>query len=128
MGAMETGSIWLAVALASGAPGGAIPEDPAAKAELVRRYDADGDGRLNPIEAAAAREGLRVLRAAGLARFDADGDGALSATERETMLQTLMLERFRAMERAPRVAVVATNAAAGPAPTNAAPAAPGGTP
>jgi Ca2+-binding EF-hand superfamily protein len=57
---------------------------------LVVEFDADGDGKLNEEELAAAKA---AKEAELLARFDADGDGVLSEAERDTARQTLKEEQ-----------------------------------
>ncbi len=54
------------------------PDERAAqRAEMLERYDSDGDGRLSRSERDAARESR------ALERWDSDGDGSLSEAERE---------------------------------------------
>ncbi len=55
-------------------------------ADMIARFDKDGDGELNEEEREAAREAFRADREARrqqwlLDRYDADGDGVLSAEE-----------------------------------------------
>lgn len=50
--------------------------------ELVKQFDKDGDGKLSPEEAKAARE---ARQAEMLKQFDKDGDGQLSEEERAAM-------------------------------------------
>lgn len=59
---------------------------------LLKRFDQDGDGRLNDSEKAEARKAGEDRRAKAkahrqevLSRFDADGDGKLDDTERQAM-------------------------------------------
>lgn len=55
--------------------------------EMLRLYDADGDGQLSREERQAAREWMRERAQAArdefIARFDTDGDGELNEAERE---------------------------------------------
>ncbi len=58
------------------------------RAEMLKRFDADGDGALNDEERALARQARRESRAAQgrqlmLRRFDSDGDGTLNDAETE---------------------------------------------
>jgi len=54
--------------------------------EMLRNYDADGDGRLSREERRTARRAMRErVRARMLERFDADGDGEFNETERQAM-------------------------------------------
>lgn len=55
-------------------------------AEMVQRFDADGDGMLNEAELKAASRAMRAdRRAERLARWDTDRDGKLSKAERQAM-------------------------------------------
>ena len=114
-------------AFANRPPASQTPPTPAQRhAELLRRFDADGDGVLSPEERAVAAETLRreyqatrnrkeaaiqehqqVLDAKReislLQRFDTDRDGVLSPAERRVAEETLRRERlaFEAERRAP---------------------------
>ena len=52
----------------------------ARKAERIAKYDTDGDGELSDAEKQAARD---ARKAEMLEKFDADGDGELSKEERK---------------------------------------------
>jgi len=54
----------------------------ARRAEMIKKHDKDGDGKLNDEERKAAFE---ARKAEMLKRFDKDGDGKLSKEEREAM-------------------------------------------
>ncbi len=86
----------------------------AADAEILKRYDKNGDGKLDDSEVAAAmdenrkaadadreknRDKLKERQQAWLKEFDKNGDGKLDASERATMEQTL---RAR-LEKSPRM-------------------------
>lgn len=65
------------------------------RAALVKRFDANQDGRLDETERAAAKQAGQERRARMqenrkqvLERFDADGDGKLGDTERQNMRET----------------------------------------
>lgn len=84
-------SILLSVTLASGsfaeeAGKTAQPTRKAARQELIKKYDKDGDGKLSKAEKKALQ---KDRRAEMVKRFDTDGDGKLSNSERETMRETL---------------------------------------
>lgn len=49
------------------------------RAELVEKYDTDGDGQLSAAEKQAAREAIRAKQ---IEKYDTDGDGELSREER----------------------------------------------
>ena len=89
----------------------------AAKIQLLKQFDKDGDGRLNAEEREEARKALRERRADlnkirlrhakdVVAKFDKDGDGKLDETELSAFLeeQRKMFEamRRRKMERMER--------------------------
>ena len=57
------------------------------RARLMRRFDKDGDGFLNPQERRAMFEQARQKRDALFKKYDADGDGKLSDEEKNKMLQ-----------------------------------------
>ena len=59
-------------------------------AEILAKFDKDGDGKLNEEERKAAGEARKALRAEILAKHDTDGDGKLSPKER----QASMIARF----------------------------------
>jgi len=70
---------------------------------IMERFDADGNGRLDPAERQAAREAMGKRRhRARLQQFDTDGDGTLNDAERAAAAAH-MRERVsanpRAMER-----------------------------
>ena len=56
-------------------------------AELIEKFDVDGDGQLNQAEREAAHEQMKAQaqakKAEFIAKFDSDGDGELNQTERE---------------------------------------------
>lgn len=60
---------------------------PKLPAEVIAKFDTDGDGKLTGDERKAAmeagKEKMKERRAAMLAKFDTDGDGELSKEERE---------------------------------------------
>ncbi|NNM26623.1 MAG: hypothetical protein HKO59_11680, partial [Phycisphaerales bacterium] len=62
----------------------------ARRAEMIARFDADGDGRLTGEERTAARS---ANRAEIMERFDADGDGRLSREERRVAMKELPRRR-----------------------------------
>ncbi|MBC7981192.1 MAG: hypothetical protein H7Y36_11575, partial [Armatimonadetes bacterium] len=56
------------------------------RAEIIAKFDADGDGKLNKTERTAAKEARKAIRQERrkqwLAKFDQDGDGVLNAQEK----------------------------------------------
>lgn len=93
--------------------------------EIMKQFDANGDGQLDQAERQAVREHMQAMRPAGagggrgqgggpgqregrpgggrgLAQFDTDGDGQLNAAEREAAAATMrehVVNNPRAMER-----------------------------
>lgn len=61
--------------------------------EMIRRFDADGDGKLNEEEKAAAKTAMQQrqgeAREEALKRFDANGDGKLDDAERATAREAM---------------------------------------
>jgi Ca2+-binding EF-hand superfamily protein len=57
--------------------------------EMMKKFDKDGDGKLNEEERAAVREEMKRRKDALLKKFDADGDGKLSDAEREKIRKQL---------------------------------------
>ena len=59
------------------------------KAEMLKKFDADGNGTLSESERATAKEAHKAKhaerKAEMLTKFDVDGDGELNDVERETM-------------------------------------------
>jgi len=65
------------------------------KAELLKKFDKDGDGKLNDAEKAEMKKAFEARREAEmLKKFDKDGDGKLSDAEKEEM------EKARAARKA----------------------------
>ena len=69
--------------------------------EILKKFDKDGDGKLNDEEREAAKaareEMMKAHRAEMLKKYDKDGDGKLSEEEETTMRQDrrkMILERF----------------------------------
>ena len=57
--------------------------------EMIKRFDKDGDGKLNEEERAAVRKEMKGRKDDLLKKFDADGDGKLSDKEREAIRKQL---------------------------------------
>ena len=70
--------------------GGAIAqaEEPAEKPvppEVLKKYDKDGDGKLNDAEKAERQKDRRAEHDANIAKYDKDGDGKLNDEEKAAM-------------------------------------------
>lgn len=86
----------------------APPEEPTRRRrwhdDMLKRFDADGDGELNEDERALARQARRESRMAEgrqlmLRRFDTDGDGTLNDAEREIARAEIRLIRDEIRDR-----------------------------
>jgi len=76
-------------------------DDPLAKvrAEMVKKYDKDGDGELSWDERREmGREGMIEWRNAVQKAFDKDGDGELSESERESLNDSMRARREQQIE------------------------------
>ncbi|HSK04137.1 MAG TPA: EF-hand domain-containing protein [Kofleriaceae bacterium] len=76
--------------------------DPAKKAAVMQKFDANKDGTLDDAERMKMKEAFAAKRAARkaarVARFDADGDGALSPAERAAMKDARARARFAKLD------------------------------
>lgn len=89
--------------------------DNARRQEMIKRFDANGDGKLDATERQAAKSAMEERRGDGprdgvagkmreraLDRFDTDGDGKISESERaagEAAMRADIVNRPRAMAR-----------------------------
>ncbi|HWO20605.1 MAG TPA: EF-hand domain-containing protein [Kofleriaceae bacterium] len=94
-----------ASALCLAAAGGlalAKGHDPAKKAAMMQKFDANGDGALDDAERGQMKQAFASKRAARkaarIARFDADKDGALSPAERAAMKDQRARDRFAKLD------------------------------
>lgn len=91
-----------AVAMANAAPGEGRPDGKKGRrigeekrAEMLKKFDKDGDGKLSEEERQAMREemqkrgGERPSREEMLKKFDKDGDGELNEEERQAMREAM---------------------------------------
>ena len=65
-------------------------------AEVLKKFDTDGDGKLSPDEAKAMRE---ARQAEMLKKYDKDGDGKLSDEERKAMQADMEAKRKALLEK-----------------------------
>lgn len=76
--------------------------DPAKKAAMMQKFDANNDGALDDAERAKLKEAFAAKRAARkaarIAQFDANKDGALSPAEHAAMKDELARERFAKLD------------------------------
>jgi EF-hand domain pair len=94
-----------ASALCVAAAGGlalAKGHDPARKAAMMQKFDANGDGALDDAERAQMKQAFAAKhaarKAARIARFDANKDGALSPAERAAMKDQRASEKFAKLD------------------------------
>ena len=66
--------------------------------QIVKKFDADGDGKLSEAEMANAHEEMKKRREERLKAFDKDGDGKLTGNEQITALKS-MLEKSEGMKK-----------------------------
>lgn len=80
------------------APGSPKPKRPQREipAEVLTKFDTDGDGKLSPDEAKAMRE---ARQAEMLKKYDKDGDGKLSGEERKAMQAEMEAKRAAMLEK-----------------------------
>jgi len=75
-------------------------------AEIIKRFDKDGDGKLSDEEKAAARKAMQDRQRAGsdrmaefIKKFDKDGDGKLSDEEKAAARKAFQERRKAAAEK-----------------------------
>lgn len=59
----------------------------ARRAEMIKKYDKDGDGKLSDEEREAMKKDHAGRRAEMVKKYDKDGDGKLSDEERKAMME-----------------------------------------
>ena len=84
------------------AHGGADAGGGTHKAEILTKYDANGDGKLDDAEKAKMKADFQAKRAARkadmLAKFDANKDGKLEPAERQAMKAEMSAKRFAKLD------------------------------
>ena len=65
---------------------GGPPEGRPSREELLKKFDKDGDGKLNDAERAELRKAMDARRKEFMAKFDKDGDGKLNEEERKAAM------------------------------------------
>jgi Ca2+-binding EF-hand superfamily protein len=72
-------------------------------ADVLAKYDTDGDGVLSATEKTAMKAALAAEAAAKkaelIAKYDADGDGVLNAAERETAHAAMVAAKFAELDK-----------------------------
>jgi Ca2+-binding EF-hand superfamily protein len=70
------------------------------RAEILKKFDKNGDGQLDETEKAAAREETRKKREEErLKKYDKNGDGKLDDAEKETMREDLKKRAEEGLKR-----------------------------
>src|SRR5262245_52195488 len=82
--------------LARAADGDAKPGAPRGQSEILKKYDKNGDGKLDEEERAAARKDREQEM---LKKYDKNGDGKLDDTERQAMRDEIRKQREEALSR-----------------------------
>jgi hypothetical protein len=95
-------ALMISAPLVAGATTYAIAGGGHHKAELLSKFDKNGDGKLDDAERTEMKSAFAGKRAERhkemLARFDANKDGKLDDAERAAMRDTKLTERFKAMD------------------------------
>jgi Ca2+-binding EF-hand superfamily protein len=113
--------LMIALGLSLGATLSQAQEDPgkaaqARRAELIKKYDKNGDGVLDETEKTAMREELRKKREEErLKKYDKNGDGKLDDAEKEAMREDMKKRAEGARKRAEEKGKAAPHAPAAPA-------------
>lgn len=93
----------LAVPLAAGATTYAVAQGQDHKAQMIQKFDANGDGVLDDAERAQMKAAFQEKRAerkaARLAKYDTNKDGKLEDNERIAMRDDLATERFQKLDK-----------------------------
>jgi hypothetical protein len=95
-------ALMISAPLVAGATTYAIAGGGHNKAELLQKFDKNGDGKLDDAERAEMKSARAAKRAERhtemLAKFDANKDGKLDDAERTAMRDAKLTERFKAMD------------------------------
>ena len=95
MAVVVLGSLSLAGASLAMGPGkGHLMRNP----ELILKFDANKNGKLEDSEREALRAELKKLREEKLAKFDTNKDGKLDEAERKALREEHAAERFKALD------------------------------
>jgi len=93
----------LAVPLAAGATTYAVADNQDHKAQMLQKFDTNGDGVLDDAERAQMKATFQAKRAehkaAMLAKYDTNKDGKLEKTERIAMRDDLATQRFQKLDK-----------------------------
>lgn len=81
----------LVMATAEAHPGGR-------KAEMIKKFDANGDGKLDDTEKQALKAERQARRAEKLAKYDANKDGQLDDAERAQVRKDRVAARFQKLD------------------------------
>ncbi len=93
----------IAAPLVAGATTYAVAQGRDHKAEMLQKFDANGDGKLDDAERAQMKAAFQEKRAerkaARLAKYDANKDGKLDDNERIAMRDGIATEKFQKLDR-----------------------------
>lgn len=93
----------IAAPLAAGATTYAVAQGPDHKAEMIQKFDANGDGQLDDAERgqmkAAFDQKRAEKRAERLAKYDTNKDGQLDKAERIAMRDDLATAKFQKLDK-----------------------------
>jgi len=97
-------ALFIAAPLVAGAATYAAAQgDGPARKDMIQKFDANGDGKLDDAERAQMRAAVEAKRAERhkemLARYDTNKDGTLDKAERTAMRDAKLTERFQAMDK-----------------------------
>lgn len=88
--------------VAGGATYAVAHADSGGRAELIQKFDKNGDGKLDDAERADMKAAFAAKRAERkqemLAKFDLNKDGVLDKSERAAMKDSILTERFQKMD------------------------------
>lgn len=96
---------WITLGALIGSCSFAVAQDAAPKperkprevpAEMLKKWDKDGDGKISPEEAKAMREAMQAER---LKKWDKNGDGKIDADEEKAMREEMTAKRKALMEK-----------------------------
>ena len=82
--------------LAQAAEGEAKPAPPPSRAEIIKKYDKNGDGKLDEEERAALQ---KERQQETLKKYDKNGDGKIDETERQALMEDRKKQRDEALAK-----------------------------
>ena len=96
-------ALLIASPLVAGAATYAAAQGDHAPADVIKKFDANGDGKLDDAERAQKHAAFEAKRAErhkqALATYDANKDGKLDDAERKAMHEARLAEKFTALDK-----------------------------